>query len=84
MIAYQVIWTLLFFFQAMVYCAKSTGFVLFLPGVVVETKNRSECISQKMKIAKFRLEHMNMMHVLQMLFISLEEIYDWYVTQDTK
>lgn len=48
----------------MVYCAKSTGFILFLPGAVVKTKNPSICISQKMKIAKFRLEHMEMMHVL--------------------
>lgn len=39
-------------------------FILFLPGVVVETKNQSVCISQKMKPAKYRLEHMEMMHVL--------------------
>lgn len=39
-------------------------------------KKQSECVSPKMKIAKFRPEHMKMMHVLQMLLISLEEIYD--------
>lgn len=33
-----------------------------LPGAVVKTKNRSLSISQKMKTAKFRLEHMKMMH----------------------
>lgn len=45
------------------YGGKYTGFILFLPGVV-ETENQSVGLSQKMKMAKFRPDHMEMMHVL--------------------
>lgn len=72
MIAYQVIWTKLFFFQVMVCYAKCTGFIVFLPGVAVKTKNLAECISKKMKIAKFRPEHVRMMHVMYIFFHLLE------------
>ena len=60
----------------------STGFTEFLPGAAVKTRHRSVCISQKMRTAKFRAERTKKMHVLQMLLISLEEIYDCYVTQE--
>lgn len=49
--------------------ATSTGFILFLPGFVVKTKNQSVSISQKMKLAKFRPEQKKMMHAVEVVHL---------------
>lgn len=58
----------------MVHCAKSTGFISSLPGVVAETKEAG--ISQKRKVAKFRrggIEMMQVVSVSLLLFFYLLE-----------
>lgn len=60
----------------MVHCAKSTGFISSLPGVVAETKEAG--VSQKRMVAKFRrggIERMQVVSVcLFIFFIYVKEI----------